>query len=84
MMKGSYSTVWVVERLRLKEKDLLFPHFPDFEKVLKVIKRIVSKMVVQIKSGNPENGKSFSFNLYRKRSTACVFVNIGGEKHFLK
>ena len=26
-------------------------------------------MVVQIKSGKWENGKSFSFNLYRKRST---------------
>ena len=33
------------------------------------MKRIVSKMVVQIKSGKRENGKSFSFNLYRKRST---------------
>jgi len=31
------------------------------------MKRIVSKMVVQIKSGKRENGKSFCCNLYRKR-----------------
>jgi hypothetical protein len=33
-------------------------------------KRIVSKLVVQIKSGKRENGKSFPFNLYRERSTS--------------
>ena len=36
--------------------------------VVKAIKRIVSKMVVQNKSGKRENGKSFWDNLYRKRS----------------
>ena len=36
--------------------------------VIKAIKRIVSKMVVQIKSGKRENGTSFWDNLYRKRS----------------
>ena len=35
------------------------------------MKRVVSKMVVQIKSGKRENGKSFSFNLYRKRSSTA-------------
>ena len=36
--------------------------------IVKAIKRIVSTMVVQIKSGKRENGTSFWDNLYRKRS----------------
>jgi hypothetical protein len=52
----------------LKENDFLFPRFPDFLKNVKVTKRIVSKSVVQIKSGKRGNRNSFSFNLYRKRS----------------
>ena len=45
----------------------VFP-FSGLLKVVKVMKRIVSKMVVQIKSGKRKNGKSFCCNLYRKRS----------------
>ena len=53
----------------LQQNDFPISRFPDFEMVVKVIKRIVSKMVVQIKSGKRENGTSFGDNLYRKRST---------------
>ena len=53
----------------MQQNDFPFSRFPDFKKVVKVIKRIVSQMVVQIKSGKRENGKSFCCNLYRKRSS---------------
>ena len=49
--------------VKVEGNDFPFPRFPDFYKVIKVIKRIVSKMEVQIKSGKRENGKSFWCNL---------------------